>query len=62
MNVKDKSLGSSISEFHRDEDGMEALQVVMLVALAAIILIFLKNVLWDRVKNWSEEKVNELAD
>jgi len=37
--------------FHRDEKGMEALQVILIVAIAAIILAFLKYY-WQDVKNW----------
>lgn len=37
--------------FHRDEKGLEALQVIMIVAIAAVILGLLKLTWWD-IKNW----------
>ncbi len=30
---------SSIRKFHRDEEGLEALQVVMIIAIAAMVMI-----------------------
>ena len=32
-------LTSSIRKFHRDEEGLEALQVVMIIAIAAMVMI-----------------------
>ena len=37
--------------FHRDEKGLEALQVILIVAVAAVVLTFLK-IYWQDVKNW----------
>jgi hypothetical protein len=50
---------NSLRAFHEDEDGMEALQVVMIVAAAALVLIALKGLI-GTVHQWAEEKVNEL--
>ena len=30
---------NSLRKFHRDEEGLEALQVVMIIAIAAIVMI-----------------------
>ena len=32
-------LTNSIRKFHRDEEGLEALQVVMIIAIAAMVMI-----------------------
>ncbi|MCC9608589.1 hypothetical protein LOC68_09510 [Blastopirellula sp. JC732] len=50
---------SAVDKFHNDEDGIEALQVVMIVALAAIILIAFMT-LGDKVIQWMQERVQEL--
>ena len=42
----------SILGFNDDEDGMETLQVVLIVAVAAIILIVIK-LYWREVKTWA---------
>jgi hypothetical protein len=38
-------------ELHRDEEGLQTLQVVCIVAVAAIILALVK-VYWNDIKNW----------
>ena len=45
--------------FHRDERGMETLQVVMVTAVAAIIVAFMQR-FWPRVKAWFLESVNQV--
>lgn len=42
---------SRLRKFHEDEDGLEAMQVVMIIAIAALILALVK-VFWFDVKNW----------
>ena len=44
---------------HEDEDGLEAIQVVMIVALAAIIIIALMTV-GQEIFDWMKEKWNKL--
>ncbi len=41
----------TLRRFHDDEEGLEALQVVLIVAIAAVILGLLK-LYWEDVKNW----------
>ena len=45
--------------FHNDEDGIEAVQVIMIVAIAAIVLIGVMTV-GQEVMDWLKEKWNEL--
>ena len=48
-----------LATFHHDEDGIEALQVVMIVAIAAIVLIGFMTV-GQEIFGWMREKWNEL--
>jgi hypothetical protein len=56
-----QALKSRLREFHRAEDGIEALQVVMICAIAAIILVAFATV-GDDIFNWCREKVADLLD
>lgn len=40
-----------LKRFHKDERGLEALQVVMIIAVAALILALVK-LFWGSVKTW----------
>lgn len=44
---------------HEDERGLEALQTVIVVALAAIMLAFLKT-FWPGIKQWFRNSVQEV--
>jgi len=52
----DKNL---LRQLHEDEDGIEAVQVIMIVAIAAIVLIGVMTV-GQEVMDWLKEKWNEL--
>lgn len=51
MNAKLRRLQNSLASFHQDEEGLEALQVVMIIAVAAIMLLFIK-MNWGKIKDW----------
>jgi Flp pilus assembly pilin Flp len=53
------NIKTKIARFHHDEDGLEAVQVVMIVAIAAIILVAVMT-LGQEVFDWLREKWNEL--
>ena len=56
------NLFRGLVNLHKDEDGMEAIQVVALVAIAAIVLIFLKTTLWEqKVKKFADDEVKNLT-
>ncbi len=48
-----------LRRLHEDEDGIEAVQVIMIVAIAAIVLIGVMTV-GQEVMDWLKEKWNEL--
>ena len=52
--------GTSVLKcFHEDEDGLEALQVVMIVAIAALVLVGVMTV-GKEVYQWLVDKWQEL--
>ncbi len=54
-----KKVKEQIVRFHNDEEGLEAVQVVMIVAIAAVILIAVM-VLGQEVFDWLKEAWNSL--
>ena len=45
---------------HRDESGMETLQVVLIIAVAAVILaIFVR--LWPEIRDWAEQVIEDIT-
>lgn len=50
---------SMFSKFHSDEEGLEALQVVMIIAIAAVILVAAGTV-GQSVVNFTKVKLNAL--
>jgi len=55
------NLKSVAKSFYNDEDGLEAIQVVMIVAIAAVILVGLMALFNGSVSTWIMEKVEELT-
>ncbi len=53
---------ASIKRFHDNEDGLEALQVVMIIAVAAVALIFVKKNWNDSIKPWFDELLKQIYD
>ena len=58
-------LTSSIRKFHRDEEGLEALQVVMIIAIAAMVMIACATlgkaaVTWMKT-NWGKLQKEDLT-
>jgi hypothetical protein len=54
-------VSNALKAFHDDEGGMETLQVVMLVGIAAIVLIVVK-LFWNEIRNWVVDLWTELKD
>ena len=55
------NLTKSIRKFHNDEEGLEALQVVMIIAIAAVILVAAGTV-GQSVVEFTKDKLNKLKD
>lgn len=52
---------NQLIKFHKNEAGLEALQVVMIIAIAAIFLIFIKTN-WETVKEWAQDLIKQVTD
>jgi Flp pilus assembly pilin Flp len=55
-----RDLTKSLRAFHEDEEGMEALQIVMIVAMAAVCLIAIVK-FWPTVKTWFSKETSEVT-
>jgi small neutral amino acid transporter SnatA (MarC family) len=53
------ALANTFSKFHSDEEGLEALQVVMIIAIAAVILVAAASVA-DKVVKFTGTKLDTL--
>jgi hypothetical protein len=49
----------AVAKLHRDEQGIEALQAVLVMAVAAVILALVKNQ-WPSMKQYFIDKVNAI--
>lgn len=54
-------LQNALRSFHNDEDGMEAIQVVLILAIAAVALLVVKGK-WDGIKSFFNENVDQAAE
>ena len=50
----------ALARIHRDEQGIEALQAVMVMAVAAVVLALVKTQ-WPSVKNYFTTKVTNIT-
>jgi len=48
----------AIRNFHKDEAGIEAIQVVMILAIAAVALIVVRTQ-WNSIKLWFNREVGD---
>jgi len=53
------SFSRAIRGFHEDEEGLEALQVVMIIAIAAVILLFIR-MYWRQISNWFAGLISQI--
>ena len=52
-------LQQAIKAFHEDEDGMESIQVVILLAIAAVVLAVLAT-FWEKISTWAGDLIDEV--
>lgn len=55
-----QNLLKDLRAIHDDEDGMEAVQVIMIVAIAAVVLAALK-VAWPSIQSWFSSAVSNIT-
>jgi len=53
-------LNADARYFDQDQDGMETMQVVMIIAVAAIVLLFVRQQ-WGHISNWAGTLVGEIT-
>lgn len=51
---------SALLAFHADEDGMETMQIVMIIAVAAIVLLFVKSQ-WEAISGWASGLIGQVT-
>lgn len=56
--MKSLNLKTAVAKFHNDEAGLEALQVVMILAVAAVALIVVKTQ-WDTIRQWFNDVMGQ---
>jgi Flp pilus assembly pilin Flp len=49
---------NALTKFHNDEAGLEALQVVMILAVAAVALIAVKTQ-WNSIRTWFKDVMGQ---
>ena len=52
------NINNTVRKFHDDEAGLEALQVVMILAIAAVALIAVKTQ-WETISTWFKEMMEQ---
>lgn len=56
-----RRVGKNIVGFHDDEEGMESVQVVMILAIAGLILVVL-FAFWDQIKAWVKTAIDSVTN
>jgi hypothetical protein len=59
MKTEKPSILANLQAFHNDEDGIETMQVVMILGIAAIVLIALWN-LFPGIRKWVTDFIKKL--
>jgi Flp pilus assembly pilin Flp len=57
--IAELNVTKAIRGIHEDEDGMEAMQVVIIVAVAALVLLALYKVFWPTIKTWVTQVLSD---
>lgn len=52
-------LKKELGQFHPDEEGIEAIQVVMILAIAAVALLLIKSA-WPTIRSWFSDALDEV--
>ncbi len=52
---------NQLRRFHTDEEGLEALQVVIIVAIAAIVMALISKTVFPKTKDWMSTQLKTLG-
>lgn len=58
---KNSAIKNRICRFHEEEDGIEAIQVVIILAIAAVALLVIKSK-WETIKSFFSENTDEATE
>ncbi|MDB5339231.1 MAG: hypothetical protein JWN70_4850 [Planctomycetaceae bacterium] len=53
-------INTAARKFDQDQDGMETMQIVMIIAVAAIVLLFVKNQ-WGTISGWADGLIGQIT-
>ncbi len=53
-------INTAARKFDQDQDGMETMQIVMIIAVAAIVLLFVKGQ-WNNIAGWADGLVGQVT-
>lgn len=57
LQAKFQKFVESVKSFDRDEDGIESIQVVMILAFGAVVMVA-AWAFWDQIKGWASGLIN----
>jgi hypothetical protein len=60
MDATKLRLGRSLLRLHHDERGLEPLSVVVITVFTVLVLLFVRLVIWPKIKTMAEQHENEL--
>ncbi len=53
-------INTAARKFDQDQDGMETMQIVMIIAVAAIVLLFVQGQ-WNNIAGWADGLVGQIT-
>lgn len=59
--LQNSRFATSIRRFHNEEDGIESIQVVMILAIAAVALLVIKNK-WEDIKSFFNDNTDQAIE
>ena len=54
-----RQVANQVRQFNNDEDGIESIQVVMILALGAVVMVA-AWAFWDQISTWASGKITSL--
>ena len=60
LTIWKESIKNRILNFNKNQKGLETLQVVLIIAVAAIILALIVNQ-WPGIKSWAENAISAIT-
>jgi len=53
-------INAAARKFDQDQEGMETMQIVMIIAVAAIVLLFVQGQ-WNNISGWASGLVGQIT-